>query len=50
MKAPVGPLQSGLRALLGFSSPHELRLPEIRSMGDRGAYWDREKAGIVLKR
>lgn len=29
---PVGPLQSGLRAFLGYGSPGELRLPEIRSV------------------
>jgi iron(III) transport system permease protein len=29
---PVGPLQSGLRALLGYDSPRDLRLPEIRSL------------------
>lgn len=30
---PVGPVQSGLRELLGYSNPRELRLPDIRSMG-----------------
>lgn len=30
---PVGPLQVGLRALLGVDSPRDLRLPDIRSMG-----------------
>lgn len=29
---PVGVLQTGLRDLLGYSSPRELRLPDIRSM------------------
>lgn len=29
---PVGPAQSALRALLGYSSPREFRLPDIRSM------------------
>ncbi|TKD13793.1 iron ABC transporter permease [Rhodobacter capsulatus] len=29
---PLGPLQDGLRALLGYSSPREFRLPDIRSM------------------
>jgi iron(III) transport system permease protein len=30
---PVGALQTGLRALLGYDSPRDLRLPDIRSMG-----------------
>lgn len=30
---PVGALQTGLRALLGYDGPRELRLPDIRSMG-----------------
>jgi iron(III) transport system permease protein len=30
---PVGPVQTGLRALLGIASPQELRLPEFRSLG-----------------
>jgi iron(III) transport system permease protein len=30
---PLGPLQTALRALLGFDSPREFRLPDIRSMG-----------------
>ncbi len=30
---PLGPVQSGLRWLLGFSSPRDFRLPDIRSMG-----------------
>ncbi|HEX2151981.1 MAG TPA: iron ABC transporter permease [Stellaceae bacterium] len=30
---PVGPVQSGLRALLGVASPQDLRLPEFRSLG-----------------
>ena len=30
---PVGPLQVGLRALLGVDNPRDLRLPDIRSMG-----------------
>ena len=30
---PVGPVQSALRALLGFDSPRDLQLPDIRSMG-----------------
>lgn len=29
---PLGPLQETLRALLGYSSPREFRLPDIRSM------------------
>ncbi|WP_444430542.1 ABC transporter permease [Rhodobacter capsulatus] len=29
---PLGPLQDGLRALLGYASPREFRLPDIRSM------------------
>jgi iron(III) transport system permease protein len=29
---PVGPVQTALRALLGFESPRELRLPDVRSM------------------
>lgn len=29
---PVGPVQSALRAILGFTSPREFRLPDIRSM------------------
>jgi iron(III) transport system permease protein len=29
---PVGPVQSAIRALLGFDSPREFRLPDIRSM------------------
>lgn len=29
---PIGPLQSGLRELLGYSSPREFRLPDIRSL------------------
>lgn len=29
---PVGPVQSLLRALLGYESPREFRLPDIRSM------------------
>src|SRR5690606_14498768 len=30
---PIGPLQTGLRALLGIDSPRGLRLPDIRSLG-----------------
>jgi len=30
---PLGPIQSGLRWLLGLSDPRALRFPEIRSMG-----------------
>ncbi len=30
---PVGPFQTGLRELLGYSSPRDFRLPDIRSMG-----------------
>ncbi|PZQ11274.1 MAG: iron ABC transporter permease [Ancylobacter novellus] len=30
---PLGPAQSGLRWLLGYASPRDLRLPDIRSMG-----------------
>lgn len=29
---PIGPLQSGLRSLLGYASPRDFRLPDIRSM------------------
>jgi len=29
---PVGPVQSAIRALLGFESPRDLRLPDVRSM------------------
>jgi iron(III) transport system permease protein len=29
---PVGPLQTALRAVLGFESPREFRLPDVRSM------------------
>lgn len=29
---PVGPVQTALRALLGYDSPREFRLPDIRSM------------------
>ncbi|QDH71722.1 iron ABC transporter permease [Lysobacter alkalisoli] len=29
---PLGPLQSGLRALLGIDSPRDFRLPDIRSL------------------
>ncbi|HJR59298.1 MAG TPA: iron ABC transporter permease [Vicinamibacterales bacterium] len=29
---PVGPVQSALRALLGFDSPRQFRLPDVRSM------------------
>lgn len=29
---PLGVVQGAIRALLGYSSPHELRLPDIRSM------------------
>src|SRR5690606_30670244 len=30
---PIGPIQTGLRDLLGYNSPRDLRLPDIRSMG-----------------
>ena len=30
---PIGPLQSGLRYLMGLSSPRDLVLPDIRSLG-----------------
>lgn len=30
---PIGPIQTGLRDLLGYTSPRDFRLPEIRSMG-----------------
>ncbi|WP_291744958.1 iron ABC transporter permease [Bauldia sp.] len=30
---PIGPIQSAIRAVLGFTSPSQLRLPEIRSIG-----------------
>ena len=30
---PIGPLQGALRALLGFESPRQFRLPDARSMG-----------------
>jgi iron(III) transport system permease protein len=29
---PVGPVQSALRALLGYESPRDFRLPDVRSM------------------
>ncbi len=29
---PLGPIQSGLRALLGYARPADLRLPELRSL------------------
>jgi iron(III) transport system permease protein len=29
---PIGPVQSALRAVLGFTSPQDLRLPDIRSL------------------
>jgi iron(III) transport system permease protein len=29
---PVGPVQTALRAVLGFESPREFRLPDVRSM------------------
>ena len=29
---PVGPVQTALRAILGYDSPREFRLPDIRSM------------------
>ena len=29
---PVGPVQTALRALLGFDSPRQFRLPDVRSM------------------
>lgn len=29
---PVGPLQSGLRALLGYTRPADLRLPDLRNL------------------
>ena len=29
---PIGPLQTGLRALLGVASPQDLRLPDVRSL------------------
>lgn len=29
---PIGPVQSTLRALLGYSSPREFRLPDVRNM------------------
>jgi iron(III) transport system permease protein len=29
---PLGPVQSGLRALLGLSSPRDLRFPDLRSL------------------
>jgi iron(III) transport system permease protein len=29
---PVGPLQTALRTLLGYDSPREFRLPDLRSM------------------
>lgn len=30
---PIGPVQTGLRALLGLTSPRDLWFPEVRSMG-----------------
>lgn len=30
---PIGPLQSALRYLLGYDSPRQFRLPDIRSLG-----------------
>jgi iron(III) transport system permease protein len=30
---PIGPVQSGLRTLLGIASPQDFRLPELRSIG-----------------
>lgn len=30
---PIGPVQSGLRALLGLTSPRDLWFPDVRSMG-----------------
>lgn len=29
---PIGPLQTGLRSLLGLSSPQDLKLPDVRSL------------------
>src|SRR5690606_30352290 len=30
---PIGPIHTGLRDLLGYTSPRDFRLPEVRSMG-----------------
>ncbi|WP_295856433.1 iron ABC transporter permease [uncultured Xylophilus sp.] len=30
---PIGPVQTGLRWLLGYDSPRDFRLPDLRSMG-----------------
>jgi iron(III) transport system permease protein len=30
---PIGPVQSSIRALLGYASPRDLQLPDIRSLG-----------------
>ena len=33
MLHPIGPVQSGLRALLGITNPRDLWFPEVRSLG-----------------
>lgn len=30
---PIGPVQTGLRAVLGLTSPRDLQLPDVRSLG-----------------
>ncbi|OZI75232.1 ABC transporter permease [Bordetella genomosp. 12] len=30
---PIGPIQSGLRTILGYDSPRQFRLPDLRSLG-----------------
>ena len=29
---PIGPIQTGLRAILGYDSPRQFRLPDLRSI------------------
>ena len=32
---PIGPIQTGLRAILGYDSPRQFRLPDLRSIQGR---------------
>lgn len=36
---PIGPIQSALRAVLGYDSPRQFRLPDLRSLAGAVSCW-----------
>ena len=40
---PIGPLQTFIRFILGFDSPRQFRLPDLRSLSENPGYWTNSK-------